>query len=359
MRIIKTPAVAVYGLLTLAAAGSAAAQPPEQVGKPPPPSDSKPPLEAVPAVPAEVGGVLTPQGRLILEPSFQYTHTSSSRLTFRGVEIITPVLIGLFTAEDVDQNIFTAALTARLGITNRFELELKLPVAYRSSRRTLTVPVTQNNAGSDRFTLDQKTSGAGLGDIQLALHYQLNQGGGGAYFVGNLRLKTVTGEGPFDVERNAAGVADDLPTGSGFYSVEPSLTILFPAAPAVYFANIGYVFNIEDDVNARIGETEIGKVDPGDTVRLSFGMAYAINPKTSFTLGYKHEYTLETTTEFRTPTGPLAVKSRTLNVGALLLGWSYQIDNDLAINLNLELGVTDDAADTTLTLRMPFGVDVF
>ncbi|WP_075881204.1 hypothetical protein [Vreelandella massiliensis] len=310
---------------------------------------------------AEYGGVLTPKGRLVLEPEFQYSHESINRMTFEGVEVLSTLLIGVFTAQDVDRDNYSASLTGRMGFTDRLELEMKVPYVYRDESNRVTVSEVDPD-----FTLDRELSNDALGDIELAAHYQLNRGlNGMPYFIGNLRYKSTTGEGPFDIRRNSAGSPLELTTGTGFHSVEPSVTVLFPSAPAVYFANLGYVFHLEDDVNQQVTQDDenlrIGNVDPGDAVRLSFGMAYSINPKTSFTLGYKNDFIGETKTEyFNTSTGNTTrVNSNTLNVGSLLLGWSYQLNQDVSINLGLELGVTDDAPDTTLTLRIPIGMNVF
>jgi long-subunit fatty acid transport protein len=186
------------------------------------------------------------------------------------------------------------------------------------------------------------------------------------FFIGNLRYKSTTGQGPFDIRRNSEGIPQELTTGTGFHSIEPSITMLLPSAPAVYFANLGYVFHLEDSVNQSLTSSDgnnisVGDVDPGDAVRLSFGMAYSINPRTSFTLGYKNDFIGKTKTEYIDPvTGNTArVSSQTLNVGSLLLGWNYQINQNVQANLGLELGITDDAPDTTLTLRMPFGMNAF
>src|SRR5699024_8718036 len=127
-----------------------------------------------------------------------------------------------FAVEDVDQDILTSALTARLGVTDRFELEAKVPYVYRSSTRNITVPVASGGSGT---AVERQMSGSGLGDIELAMHYQLNGGDTGPFFVGNLRFKSTTGKGPFEVERNALGVALEPSLGSGFYSVTPSLTV--------------------------------------------------------------------------------------------------------------------------------------
>lgn len=94
----------------------------------------------------------------------------------------------------------------------------------------------------------------------------------------------------------------------------------------------------------------MGKFDPGDAVRMSFGMAYAINSAASFTLGYKHDFIQHTETEIN----GVNLVSSSLDVGALLLGFSYRLNERTSVNTNLELGATADAPDVSLTLRVPY-----
>src|SRR3546814_10184716 len=108
---------------------------------------------------------------------------------------------------------------------------------------------------------------------------------------------TLFRSGPFDVDRDANGLESWLATGSGFPGSEPSVTILYPNDPAVFFANFGYFFHLPEDVDKTFNDQTIGEVDPGDAFRLSFGMAYSINERSSFTLGYKHDFIDETETE--------------------------------------------------------------
>ena len=304
---------------------------------------------------ADIGGVLTPRGRLVIEPSLQYSHSGVNRLTFRGIEILSTLLIGVFSAEEAERDIWTAALTGRLGVTDRLELELRVPYVYRDDTLTATVPTIENQSPE----IERDLSGSGLGDIEITARYQLNRGHNGwPFFVGNLRYKSVTGDGPFDIARDSDGIEQELATGSGFHAIEPSVTALFPSDPAVFFANLGYLYNMSDSVNKQVSDDLwVGKVDPGDAVRLSFGMAYAINPRASFTLGFKNDFIDRTKTEYFDDNGRGTLSSRTLNVGSLLLGWSYQLNPDVSVNLGLELGVTDDAPDTVLTLRVPFGTN--
>lgn len=316
---------------------------PQPVGVAPPQTPRpKPQLQALP----EVGGVLTTKGALVLEPSLQFSNSQVNRLTFVGIEILEAFQIGLLEAQDADRDLYSAAMAVRYGLTNRLELEAKLPYIYRSDRVAATIPSV---TGNPQITRD--LSNGGIGDLELAAHYQLNAGRDGwPVFIGNLRYKAPTGKGPFDVSRNADGIETELATGSGFHSLEPSVTVLYPSDPAVFYANLGYLFNLKDDINKTFGDQTIGEVDPGDALRVSFGMGYSINQRASFSIGYKHDFIQRSKTEIN----GVKLSSGSLDVGALLLGYGFQLNPKTAINLNLELGVTADAPDVVVTLRAPF-----
>ncbi|MBD3897035.1 transporter [Halomonas sp. ML-15] len=329
----------------------------EPVGQAPPETINQPDVQAI----TEFGGVLTPRGQLIIEPSLQYSHAGVNRLTFQGIEILSTLLIGVFSAEEANRDTWTAAVTGRLGVSDRLELEAKVPYVYRSDTLFATVP-TVDGSDAGQFDIDRDLSGNGLGDIELAARYQINRGQNNwPYFIANLRYKTTTGDGPFDIRRDDGGIERELATGSGFHSIEPSVTALYPSDPAVFFANIGYLYNMKDSINKRINDDiTIGDVDPGDAIRISFGMGYAINERASFSMGYKHDFIDNTKTQFIGANGNSTTQSsRSLNVGSLLLGWSYQIKPEMSVNLGLELGVTDDAPDTVITLRIPFGMGMY
>src|SRR3546814_17264782 len=78
---------------------------------------------------------------------------------------------------------------------------------------------------------------------------------------------------------------------------------------------------------------------------MSFCMAYSINERSSFTLGYKHDFIGETESEVN----GVDLTAPSLSVGSLLLGYSFQVNNYASTNLNLELGITDDAPDVLMT----------
>lgn len=138
----------------------------------------------------EVASVLTPPGHFVIEPSAEYVGASTNPLVFRGIEIVTGLQIGVIKASDVDRDTLLAALTARYGLTDRLELEIRAPYLYRHDR------ITTLAQRDDQIIREFDLEGDGLGDIEAALRYQLNDEANGApIYIANLRLKSNTGEG--------------------------------------------------------------------------------------------------------------------------------------------------------------------
>jgi hypothetical protein len=307
----------------------------------------------------EAPGVLTPRGQFVVEPSLQFGYSSSNRIALVGYTVIPSLLIGLIDVREVKRNAVTAALTARTGLTNRLEAEIRVPYVYRSDS-AVSRELFTGTAAERVF----EASGRSLGDAELALRYQLNDGGAdSSYFVAGLRAKSRTGRDPFTVVTDCAqrcvgenvtgtGLPLELPTGSGFYSVQPSLTWLFPSDPAVFFGSVSYLRNIaRKDVSRTVlnGQQElIGDIKPGDVGGINFGIGLALNDKASFSLGYEH-YSIGRTLQGGVPV-PGAVRTQ---LGTLLLGYSYRLSDKRTLNVSVGAGMTRDTPDVTLTVRLP------
>lgn len=303
-------------------------------------------------------GILTSPGHYVLEPSLQYGYSSSNRVALVGYTIIPALLIGLIDVREVKRNTLTAALTGRWGLTNRLEVEAKLPYVYRSDS-TISRELFTGTASERVFN----ANGSAIGDIELAARYQLNQPQGNApYMIGSLRFKTRTGRDPFEVvtdcvtrclgNTTGTGLPLNLPTGSGFYSLQTGLTWLFPSDPAVFFGGISYTYNFGRDNISRLvlnGEREfIGSVKPGDIVGMNFGMGLALNERSSFSVGVD----LNSIARTRQNGVPVASSVRT-QLASLLLGYSYRYSPKTTLNVTVGVGVTRDTPDLTLTVRIP------
>ena len=319
------------------------ALPDAPVGEAPPPGE--PPEQRVAAVP-EGQGVLTRAGELFFEPSFEYTRSSTNRLVFRGIELIPGIQIGLIEATDADRDTLVGTASLRYGISDRLEAEVRLPYLYRNDRIEV---VQQRDEGIVRQIALRED---GFGDAEFSLRYQFNRPvGQKPIFVGTLRVKSDTGKGPFEIGYDEFGVATGLATGSGFWAVQPGVNFLMPSDPAVIYGGAAYLYHMPRDVNKMVGEVLIGRVDPGDAVSANIGFGFALNPRFSFSLGYRHNYIFPTKTEI----GDTHQKSNYIHVGSLNFGMSYRLTQRDVLNLGFEIGVTEDAPDVSITLRMPFG----
>lgn len=314
------------------------------VGEAPP----EQPTSSVEALP-EGQTALLGQGRLVIEPSIEYSRSSSDRLVFRGAVIAQGIQIGLLEASGTARDTIVASVGARYSLTDRLEIEGRVPFMYRSDRVTT---LAQNSTTTTRtFELE----GSAMGDIEMSARYQLNRpSNGGALFFAGARIKSDTGKGPFDLARDEQGVSTELATGSGFWGVQGSVSVLYPSDPVVLFANASYLYNIPRDVNATYGTgsgtVEIGNVDPGDSIGVGFGFGFSLNPRFSYSLSYSHSYVMPTDTELN----GLTSRSTELQVGALQLGGSFRVSERLTLSTSVDVGVTEDAPDVRVAFRTPF-----
>jgi hypothetical protein len=287
-------------------------------------------------------GVLTPKGTLIVEPYLQFAHLSNNRVTLTGFTIVPAFTAGLINIQGVSRDIYTAALVGRYGLTNRLEIEVRVPYLYREDS------ITQRPIATPSQTDTISTfNGSGLGDVETTGRFQINQGGPDKpYFIGFARFKSTSGTGPFEVPRDPlTGIQTELPTGSGFYIFQPGLTFLFPSDPVVLFCGASFIYNIPRDVGEGIG-----RVDPGSGGNANVGLGLSLNEKLSLTVGYDH-------TVFSRPTSAsnllLTTSPQVTQIGVLLIGGSYRWSERSFVNFVVGVGATREAPDLQVTLRIP------
>jgi len=239
-----------------------------------------------------VGGVLTPKGQIVIDPSIEYDYWAQNQLGVNGFQIIPGITFGNVVALRFEQNITTAAVTVRGGVTDRLELNAKVPYVYNAGSTNSLIPI-----GSNAQLVSVSANGAGLGDIQFGASYQINSGESGwPIFVGNFLFKTVTGVSPFQVPiitenqpngQFLEGTPTKLATGTGFYSLTPSVTVLLPTAPGVLFANLQFQHNLartQPIQNREGGPPTPVNLQPGEAPSITFGIGFALNDRAALTL---------------------------------------------------------------------------
>lgn len=311
-------------------------------------------------------GVLTPRGKFVLEPSFQLDYSSNNRVALVGYTIIPAILIGLIDVRQVKTSLGTLSLAGRYGVTHRFELEARVPYTYVSAD-TVSREIFTGSAQDSVFN----ANGHGIGDVEVTGRFQLNQGAPDRpFYVGWLRYKTRTGKDLFDVvtdcvtrcvsNATGTGLPLELPTGSGFASLQPGITWLYPSDPVVFFGSFSYLYNFQrEDVSRTVltgaptgyqqTTTEfIGDMKVGDIIGLNLGLGLALNEKAAISMGFDTNVIAKT--KQNGEYSPGAVR---LVLGTLLFGGSYRFNDKVSLNVAVGVGVTEDTPDLSLTTRVP------
>lgn len=292
-------------------------------------------------------GLMTPKGRFEIEPTFSYSQNSVNRISILGYTQLPALVVGIIEAEDADFTTFTWAVAARYGLTERIELELRAPWVYRHDSIT-----KRNQDDGVQNPTKHTSSGGGLGDVEAAIRYQFNLHSS-PYWIGGLRVKSATGKSPFEQELDKYNIYKSPPTGSGVWSFEPSLTMIYPLAPAVLFATASYTHNLGTDAQFRfdpLGDPNKQggsySVDLGDSFSMGMGMGFAVNDRLSFSLGFNHR------TIFESAIG--GIKSgEVYQLDSLTTGFSLAISESTSLNMSLQAGLTEDAPDVQLNFGMP------
>lgn len=318
-------------------------QPPAgPVGQAPPQTTDPERPPEMPRLTETVGGVLTKKGNVVIEPALAYAFSDTNRVFLDAFTFLPAIVIGLTDVREVKRHSLFASLGLRYGVTNRFEVEARVPYVYRADIQR-SRPVSIGSSINETFNAD----GHNIGDIELTARYQLNKGSGGwPILVGNMITTLPTGKSPFDIEFVAsqevpgAMFPTEAPTGIGFFTFQPSITALYPTDPAVFFSNINYTYTMSTNEKA-------GKINPGDAIGMTFGMGIAVNNRTSFNLGYSHRHF------FNTHISGDKIGGSALDIGQLLLGYAFKYSKRTNYNFSIGIGTTDNAQDINLNFRAP------
>jgi len=303
---------------------------------------------------SNTGGVLTPQGDLVVDPQIQYDYWNQNEVNLSGFSIVPGITFGNINVQRIEANYEYTNLVLRYGVTNRLEVNLKVPVVYATGSTT-TQPL-----GPNAQVFSPGASAFNIGDIQMGASYQINSGNNGwPIFLGNVIFKTTTGTSPFSVpiyttnDPNGtyiAGIQKTLPTGTGFYSLEPNVTVLLPTSPAVLFANILYGINFSRGVQiANLAGTAptSATIGPGNYLSGTFGVGFAVNDQTSMTFSYQQEHVWPTTEN------GISLGGSSYSFGTFNFGIGYAITKAINVNLGAGIGVGPNNPAAQILLEVP------
>lgn len=302
------------------------------------------------------GGVLTPKGQIQVSPTFGFDYTSQNQLGVNGFQIIPGITFGNIFVNRVEQSVLTGGVTVRVGVTDRLELNARVPYVFNSTSTTSLIPI-----GTNAQQLSTSGDNSSIGDIQLGASYQFNAGQDGwPILIGNATFKTTTGTSPYEVPifttndpngQFLRGIPKRGPTGTGFYSVSPSLTVIYPTAPGTLFANLQYTNNLGQRVSIKSfdgGPSTPVDLTPGEALALTFGIGFALNDKASLSLSYQQQHV------FSSQQGGRNIPGSSYSFGSFNFGVGYELSERTRVNANIGIGVGPNTPAARLLIEVPY-----
>lgn len=294
------------------------------------------------------GAVLLPAGWLQVEPFLDYSRFSRDRVAISGVSLFEAIVIGTIRADKVSSEIATAGVNLRYGLMNRLQLELRVPYVYRRDRELLAVG-TPNEA-------ERNVNNYNLGDIEGSLVWQAYLGSDSAPAVlFRLRGRSRSGTDPFTIPVRQVPTGDgrvtseltEVPTGFGFWSFAPGVTLMWRSDPLVLFGGANYAFNRTRTIAG------VGRLQPGDNWEVFMGMNFAVSEKLGLFMSvFDSDFATTRVNGVKRP-------NTAFNNGVLSIGTSIVLSPTRTMVVSIGKGLTKESPDFQFTISMPMAFNPF
>jgi hypothetical protein len=290
-----------------------------------------------------------PQWRLVIEPSFEYDHISSQNVALSGFTIFEAILIGTIVVEKLKRDIYMPAMTVRLGYKDA-EFSIKVPYMFRQDTAIFPVP-----GGSGAITQRAFDDNA-FGDLQPYLYYHIIREGKWRPWVPDTILRFgmnfPTGRDPFNLSREQVPglglVPTQFPTGTGMYGLTWGATFVKSADPAILFLSVAYFYNFERDVGlAGSPAIDYGSIKLGNSFEYNLGFILALQEKFSINFAINQRIVGKTARNGQN------LPDTSINSIAFNIGATYVVSSRFSLDFLVGIGLTPDAPDASLLVRMP------
>lgn len=300
--------------------------------------------------------------KLTLENSLTYSRYDRKQLTLNGFLALDAIFLGNIAIENVRSDTLTYTLAARYGVSPRLTLNLEAPFLARQ-----TAYQKGGAGGSAAAIAEETTQGSGVGDVGLSANYKLfNETASVPDTVLTFGVTAPTGRAPYGIDWKVLdqGTDDTLrfavpakqPTGNGMWQGTLGLSAIKTLDPAILFANVGYIGTVSrgfGDIDTDPETRTPGRVKLGNSYYFGAGVAFAFNERTSLSLSFSDKIT--TKASLRPDNQPWQkVIGSDGNAGTFNMGVTYALDKHTTLVSLLGVGLTPDAPDFTLTLKVPY-----
>ena len=293
----------------------------------------------------EKGGLIA--GKFQISVTESYTHVQTNQLYIQGFGILPIVVVGNIEVQNVRRDIFSTVIAASYKLTNRMQVSLSVPWQHSMSDVSTAAGINAKSAVSAGN--EKKNQSSSLGDVSIGTSYQIKREtlrlpSLSAGF--NLKLRN--GRDFFETPDPAA----HAPAGTGFYSLQGTLSATKTSAPALVYGSFGLGYNIPRKnilyTPANGPPVIINSYKPGPSFSLSAGVSLSLNYELSLNWSVSESSQLASKVN-----GNVSPNSAT-NAITFRMGGIYRISQKTSVDLSMTTGLTSDSGGTTIALRLPF-----
>jgi hypothetical protein len=275
-----------------------------------------------------------------------YTHSSSNQLFIDGFGILPIVLVGNVEVNAVRRDTFNTTLGASYKLTDKLQWTVRVPWQYTMSRVSTATGISGNSVANPNK--ETTSEAADLGDISTGFTYQLlSEGLNRPLLFGGLDFKARNGRDVFATADPAA----KSPVGSGFYSLRGSLSASKSTSPAVVFGSLSYAYAFPRNqvlYQPKNQPPALINYKPAPNISMSAGVALSINYQLSLNFSYSQSF------NFSSKINGNTLPNTASDAISFRMGGIWRINQQTSIDLSGTFGISPDAPDFTLALRVPW-----
>lgn len=275
---------------------------------------------------AEKSYTLLKKGERTLTYGFDYSLLRDTQIqTVRTGQNVYSVI-----GQSEAQHTFTNSFTFDYGVWDNLTFSMRVPFLAK-------------------YDTERDLSTYSLGDVSASLRWQpwsSERGRPVTTLFATLGLPT--GDSPYDVSLD-----DGLATGNGYYSLGVGANMSYVIDPVVLFGSLGYTYSLPiRDADQVRGGRLLEEVEPGSSLSLSMGFAYALSYDVSLATSLQMAHNLAPTFKFSDVT--LEGNEQTSAVMNFSLG--LRTAPNTIVNVNAGFGMTEDSPDVLLGISMPLDI---
>ena len=275
---------------------------------------------------AEKSYTLLKKGERTLTYGFDYSLLRDTQIqTVRTGQNVYSVI-----GQSEAQHTFTNSFTFDYGVWDNLTFSMRVPFLAK-------------------YDTERDLSTYSLGDISAGFRWQpWSSVRGRPVTTLFATLGLPTGDSPYDVRLD-----NGLATGSGYYSLGVGANLSYVIDPVVLFGSLGYTYNLPiRDADQVRGGRLLEEVDPGSSLSLSMGFAYALSYDVSLATSFQMAHNLAPKFKFSDVT--LEGNEQTSAVMNFSLG--LRTAPNTIVNVNAGFGMTEDSPDVLLGISMPLDI---